>query len=125
MKLAIQAAGKTDIGVVRSNNEDNFGYNIRRGVFVVCDGMGGQAAGELASKIAVEFLLNHFLRGTGVSETKVLGRTFGGVSRRANRLAKAIQLANHAVRQASESNVEHSGMGCTIVAVVVDEGVFI
>ena len=43
MKLATHAAGKTDVGLVRKNNEDNFGFDNRIGIFVVCDGMGGQA----------------------------------------------------------------------------------
>ena len=60
MSLLIQAAGSTDIGLVRKNNEDNFGYDLRHGIFVVCDGMGGQQAGELASKIGVDTLLDYF-----------------------------------------------------------------
>jgi len=120
VKLVIQAAAKTDVGIVRSNNEDNFGYNIAHGIFVVCDGMGGQAAGEIASKIAVDTLLNHFCRDAEDSKAKVLGRTFGGVSQRANKLANAIQLANYAIRQASGLNADHSGMGSTVVAVLAD-----
>ena len=120
MKLAIQAAAKTDVGIVRRNNEDNFGYDIRHGIFVVCDGMGGQAAGELASKIAVGTLLNHFGRDSRDSDAKVLGRAFRGVSQRANKLGNAVQLANQAIRQASLLNADHSGMGSTIVAVLAD-----
>jgi serine/threonine protein phosphatase PrpC len=45
MTLAVEVAGKTDVGCVRRNNEDNFGYDSRYGIFVLCDGMGGQAAG--------------------------------------------------------------------------------
>ena len=120
MKLVIQAAAKTDVGIVRSNNEDNFGYNIADGIFVVCDGMGGQAAGEIASKIAVDTLLNHFRRDAEDSKAKVLGRAFGGVSQRANKLANAIQLANYAIRQASGLNPDHSGMGSTVVAVLAE-----
>ena len=44
MALAVEVAGKTDVGCVRANNEDNFGYDSRYGIFIVCDGMGGQAA---------------------------------------------------------------------------------
>lgn len=124
MKLAMQAAAKTDVGIVRSSNEDNFGYNIQRGIFVVCDGMGGQAAGEVASKIAVDIVLNHFRHDAADRGAKILGRTFGGVSQRANKLANAIQLANHAIQQASGLDSQHSGMGCTIVAVLVDNGEF-
>src|ERR1700756_4533141 len=60
MALAVEVAGRSDVGCVRTNNEDNFGYDTRYGIFVVCDGMGGQAAGEIASKIAVDTVLKFF-----------------------------------------------------------------
>lgn len=120
MKLAIVAAAKTDVGLVRTNNEDNFGFDLRHGIFVVCDGMGGQAAGELASKIAVETLLKHFSRDIQASGSQVLGRRFSEVSERANRLAHAVQLANQAIHAAAEREQELQGMGSTIVAVSVE-----
>jgi protein phosphatase len=120
MKLAIGAAAKTDVGLVRTNNEDNFGYDVRRGIFVVCDGMGGQAAGELASKIGVETLLNHFSRDLHDSNAQVFGRNFSEVSERANDLANAIQLANEAIHDAAQRSAELTGMGSTIVAVSVE-----
>ncbi|PYX95674.1 MAG: Stp1/IreP family PP2C-type Ser/Thr phosphatase [Acidobacteria bacterium] len=117
MKLAIQAAGKTDVGLVRANNEDNFGYDVREGIFVVCDGMGGQAAGETASKIAVETVLKCFQQDHGVTNSHVLGRGFEEVSERANALGNAVQLANQAIQEAAARNPGQSGMGSTIVAV--------
>lgn len=117
MKLAIQAAGKTDVGVVRTNNEDNFGYDAREGIFVVCDGMGGQAAGELASKIAVDTVMNYFHQESRKSDSQVLGRGFSDVSDRANSLANAIHLANQAIQDAAAHNPGQAGMGSTIVAV--------
>ena len=120
MKLLIQAAAITDVGVARTNNEDNFGYDLRHGIFVVCDGMGGQAAGELASKIAVDTVLNHYDRSPD-DDAQVFGRAFGSVSRRANKLADAIQLANQAIHQAAATDPQQAGMGSTIVAVSVEE----
>jgi protein phosphatase len=124
MKLTTQAAGKTDIGLVRKNNEDNFGYDIRNGIFVVCDGMGGQAAGELASKIAVDTVLGHFNQQDRGDGSEVLGRGFAEVSERANALANAVQLANKAIREASARDVGSAGMGCTLVAVRVEGNLF-
>jgi serine/threonine protein phosphatase PrpC len=124
MKLTTQAAGKTDIGLVRKNNEDNFGYDTRQGIFVVCDGMGGQAAGELASKIAVDTVLGYFHEEEKSRGAEVLGRGFDEVSASANALANAIQLANKAIREASARDSGSSGMGCTIVAVKVEGDVF-
>ena len=42
MSLSIEVSGKSDVGCVRTNNEDNFGYDTQLGIFVVCDGMGGR-----------------------------------------------------------------------------------
>ena len=126
MNLVVQAAGKTDVGLVRTNNEDNFGFDVRHGIFIVCDGMGGQAAGELASKIAVDTVLGYFRRDLrrGHAASPVLGRSFEGVSERATGLANAIQLANQAIQTAAAHNAEHAGMGSTIVAVRAEGNLF-
>jgi|SRR5580658_885412 serine/threonine protein phosphatase PrpC len=123
MSLFIQAAGITDIGLVRSNNEDNFGYDMRHGIFVVCDGMGGQQAGELASKIAVDTVLDYF-RQNALDVTPVGGTAFEGVSERAAGLGNSIQLANQAIHEAAARDLRHAGMGCTIVAVLVKDDFF-
>lgn len=122
MSFVLQAAGCTDIGLVRKNNEDNFGYDLRHGIFVVCDGMGGQQAGELASKIAVDTVLDHFVQDH--STAPVGGAGFEGVSPRAVSLATAIQLANQAIHDSGATNPQHAGMGSTIVAVAVDGSLF-
>jgi protein phosphatase len=124
MKLTTQAAGKTDIGVVRKNNEDNFGYDTRAGIYVVCDGMGGQAAGEVASKIAVDTVLDYFRDEQKRGAPEVLGHGFGEVSERANALANAIQLANKAIREASAREATSAGMGSTLVAVRIEDNLF-
>jgi len=122
MSLLIQAAGSTDIGLVRKNNEDNFGYDLRHGIFVVCDGMGGQQAGELASKIAVDTLLDYFRQDH--TSAPVDGARFEGVSQRAVTLATAIQLANQTIHESGAQDLHHAGMGSTIVAVAVEGNFF-
>jgi serine/threonine protein phosphatase PrpC len=124
MNLVVQAAGKTDVGLVRANNEDNFGFELRHGIFVVCDGMGGAAAGELASKIAVDTVLGFFRHGPHRTTSPVVGRSFEGVSERAAGLGNAIQLANQAIQEAASRNLQHAGMGSTIVAVRADGNFF-
>lgn len=118
MSLSVQVAGKSDVGCVRTNNEDNFGYDTRYGIFVVCDGMGGQAAGEVASKMGVDAMLEYFRSDNGTQKQGM--RKFEGVSERASALGNAILRANEAVFKAShEGQKEHAGMGSTIVSVLV------
>ncbi|HET9840275.1 MAG TPA: Stp1/IreP family PP2C-type Ser/Thr phosphatase [Candidatus Angelobacter sp.] len=116
MTLAVKVAGRTDVGCVRANNEDNFGYDSRYGIFVVCDGMGGQAAGEVASKMGVDIMLDYFRK---------LGTPSGnqhaheGKTPRVESLASAIQLANRTIFHAGQDQNGQGGMGSTIVAALL------
>lgn len=118
MALTVQVAGKSDVGCVRTNNEDNFGFDARYGIFVVCDGMGGQAAGEVASKIGVDSMLNYFRSPNGVPTP---AQSFTGVSERARLLGEAIHTANLEVYKASHGEAANAGMGSTIAAVLVQD----
>jgi protein phosphatase len=120
MSLTVQVAGKSDLGCVRTNNEDNFGYDTRYGVFVVCDGMGGQAAGEVASKMGVDIVLEYFRKaGTETAKYPIEGERLEGVSDRANALASSIRQANKSIYDAASKNAGHAGMGSTVVAALV------
>ncbi|MBZ5494184.1 MAG: Stp1/IreP family PP2C-type Ser/Thr phosphatase [Acidobacteriia bacterium] len=117
MALAVEVAGKTDVGCVRTNNEDNFGFDSRYGIFVVCDGMGGQAAGEVASKMGVDILLDYFRNQTqGAAKQSPNGQNG---SSGAQSLANAIQLANKTIFQAGQQHNGRNGMGSTMVAALV------
>jgi protein phosphatase len=123
MTLAVEVAGKTDPGRVRPNNEDNFGYDARYGIFVVCDGMGGQAAGEVASKMGVDILLDYFRQDSGSGSHHGNGQppaeAPGSLSPAARSLDQAIHLANHKIYEAGQQDSGRSGMGSTIVAALI------
>lgn len=124
MSLAVQVAGKSDLGCIRTNNEDNFGYDTRYGIYVVCDGMGGAASGEVASKLGVDTVLNYFRQHAKNGAFPPFGKQFEGVSPRANALASAVQLANAEIFETAGKNKEHSGMGSTVVAVALKGNFF-
>jgi protein phosphatase len=121
MGFTIEVAGKTDVGCVRSNNEDNFGFDSRYGIYVVCDGMGGQAAGEVASKMAVDTILTYYRTSIRTGHFPKVGEQVEGITDRANHLGSAIQLANQAVHDAATAHAAHAGMGSTVVTVSTEK----
>jgi len=116
--LPIAAAGKTDVGCVRTNNEDNFGYDAALGIFVLCDGMGGQAAGEVASELSVNAVLAYLRQGPGGDEFTAFDPS-EGISEDAHRLRDALRAANQAVRDAIAADEGRDGMGTTVVAALL------
>jgi serine/threonine protein phosphatase PrpC len=121
VSFAVQVAAKTDVGCVRVDNEDNYGYDVRHGIFVVCDGMGGEAAGEVASKLAVDTLLRYFGEGLPATVDFALTGAADNVSEQAKTLGQAIQLANDVIREAAGRCEDQAGMGSTIACVLVDD----
>ena len=123
MTFTLEVTGKTDVGCVRVTNEDNFGYDSERGIFVVCDGMGGHAAGEVASRIAVDSLLEYF-RQCPLWEKQDAHVSAETMSKRALALVEAIQLANIAIHDVSRRDEAYAGMGSTIVCVLAKKNLF-
>lgn len=118
MKIAYQAV--TDVGKKRKGNEDSLFLNPDQKLFVVADGMGGHAAGEVASKVAVDSI-NEFVCLTGGDEE--ITWPFGldeNISYDGNRLKTAIRYANRKVLEATKEKSEYEGMATTVAAVLVD-----
>lgn len=108
MEIRIQAAGASDVGRVRRTNEDAFGFDFERSLFVVCDGVGGGNAGEIASHSAVDCMLSRF-------PAEVQGEHAGG-----SELERAIQAASRSIYQAASREPLYAGMATTIVAAHFD-----
>jgi protein phosphatase len=110
----------TDVGRKRKGNEDSHVVNPEQRLFVVADGMGGHAAGEVASRVAVDSI-NEFVCLTSGDEE--ITWPFGlddGMSYDGNRLKTAIRHANRKVLDATREKNEYEGMATTVAAVLVD-----
>lgn len=101
----IDCWGQTHVGHIRQNNEDAFDIIPELGLLVVADGMGGAAAGERASALAVS---------TVVSEARAVGTSLSVAV-----VDQAIELANQSIRQEAECDPALQGMGTTVTAVLV------
>jgi len=104
----ITCAGRTDVGIIRSGNEDSYLMVPDRGIFVVADGMGGHAAGEVASEMAVRFVARELGSLRGLSDDQV-----------ADRMRTAIRAANGAIFQRTLTEHDKRGMGTTVTALVL------
>jgi protein phosphatase len=106
--------GRTDTGMVRDHNEDSFCSLRNRRLFVVADGMGGHNAGEVASRLAIESLLEF------LSEEKI--REIRGNDEAIHQsMLDAFKHANQTVMTKAADNETMQGMGCTMVACLLDE----
>jgi len=114
--LRIEAGARTDLGRVRNNNEDYFQVEADLNLYVLSDGMGGEAHGEVASKLAVQTVMDHCQQAANSHSTPTFGEPQADVSERTNRLASAVRLANRKVYEMASSHPGHKGMGATIVA---------
>jgi PPM family protein phosphatase len=100
------AAGLSDPGRVRRENEDRIHVDAERGIFVVADGLGGQAAGERAAQTAIEMIVARLGRQTGATE---------------DRIREAIAVANNEIFRLARENPEWQGMACVVTVAVVED----
>jgi serine/threonine protein phosphatase PrpC len=109
--ILISAVGRTDPGLKRKHNEDAYSILEDHHLFVIADGMGRHAAGEVASKLAVDAIGDSFEKGTRPSWTPE-----GTLPKRASQLRDAIILANEKIFHEAHDVEEYAGMGTTVVA---------
>ena len=104
----MNAAGKSDVGRLRTNNEDAYAVHEREGLMIVADGMGGHEAGEVASRQAVEVIYNAVSNG-GAPESAP--RT---------RLRTAFRTANDAILRAAQQRGNNMGTTATVALILED-----
>jgi serine/threonine protein phosphatase PrpC len=97
----------TDTGMIRERNEDRYWIDAERGVFLVVDGVGGQAAGELAAQIAVDAIRESLFAVAGDAERRVRG---------------AIAEANNRIFERAGDEEEYRGMACVLTLALVEDG---
>jgi len=118
--MTLHAFGLTDVGRKRKHNEDAYLVDAERGLFVVADGMGGHAAGEVASRITVESMQEFIAASDDPTDSSW---PFGYGNRSAsggNRLTAAVEKANEKVMRAVANRPELKGMGTTVVAALIE-----
>ena len=121
MRLKVGAA--TNIGRVRQINEDAYLAESEQGLFVVCDGMGGAAAGEVASQLAVE-TIGASLNGVSADTDEMAGQGADSeFSARTRQLGEAIRDANLAIINRAKEDASQEGMGTTVVGAWTHDGV--
>src|SRR5918993_1300410 len=101
----LRAAGATDCGRMRDHNEDVFYLNVDTGVFLVVDGVGGHAAGEVAANIATERIRRRVERQDAPAHVRV---------------REAITLANREILLAAQSDPKLAGMACVLTLALLE-----
>jgi protein phosphatase len=117
----IQAHAESNTGPVRTVNEDSWLLQGDLGLYAVADGMGGHNAGEVASRLALDALSGFIGRSATDSDLSWPYGVDPDLSFQANRLRTGIHLANRRVFRAAESRDDYTGMGTTLVSVLVLE----
>jgi protein phosphatase len=117
--MKIRYAAKTDVGMKRTHNEDYFSLIEDEQLFIVADGMGGHASGEVASKMAAD-AVSEFYQRTKDEDATWPYKMDRQLSYIENRLVCGIKLANYRIFEAASRDLRYKGMGTTIVAALIN-----
>ncbi len=118
--MEIASGGVTNVGRVRTNNEDCFRIVEPLNLYVLSDGMGGEAHGEIASALAVEMVVKHCQETENDPAMTIFGDMPAGWSEKTKRLSSAVHLANKSIYDSAQAHPEQRGMGATVTAAWID-----
>ncbi len=119
--LRIRSFGQTDVGLLRTHNEDCFEADDQGQMYIVADGMGGHNHGEVASRITVDSVL-HFMTQPSGNDTSAAGYD-ATLKHHSNRLKRSIQVAHDRVLRAIREDGTLLGMGTTVVGTTLKDDV--
>jgi len=115
--MRVRHFGHTDVGLKRAHNEDAFLADPELGLFIVCDGVGGRARGEIASREAVDFIWEWFKREEKtLAKLREQGQSSQTVAELCKLMRGAIQNATYMVHSLGEINPDQRGMSTTASA---------
>lgn len=118
--MRVQANAATDVGRRREHNEDTIVSRPDLGLYIVCDGMGGHAAGEVASRLAGEAVVS--VIADAIEDVRAWMSGPREAQRKATQLVEAaVHTANRRVRDAGDANPEQRGMGTTLTLLLHHE----
>ena len=115
--MIIKSFANTNVGMVRTENQDAFGYSPENNLFFVCDGMGGGVACDFASKYAVDMILKSYNLIKKEDIYSICGKNFSGFNEKIVKPIACIKLANRALHNLTLKYPKLSGMGTTCTAV--------
>ncbi|MDD5688586.1 MAG: Stp1/IreP family PP2C-type Ser/Thr phosphatase [Elusimicrobia bacterium] len=117
--MKIEVFGITDLGLNRENNEDSFCIDETINIFVVADGMGGHASGQIASKMAVDVIKERMLYAFNNDKFEHFTSSKPNLSKHANYLVNCIQIANKVIYESGKNYPQNKGMGTTVVSALI------
>ena len=118
--LKISTEALSDVGRKRKGNEDAYAVDAGHGLYVIADGMGGHAAGEVASRIAVDAIVEFVTQTAGNQEITWPFGLDETISYDGNRLKTAVRHANRLVLEATRESADLEGMATTVAGVLVE-----
>ena len=121
----VRFSGDTNVGMKRDHNEDSFYLPVNERLAIVADGMGGHASGEVASRLAVETIVEYFRETECEQQITWPFKVDRAYRQDINRMTTAIKMANQRIFEEAERKPESRGMGTTVVSTLFLDDVLI